>query len=515
VNPDDEEKARLERFLRIPYWSRTWVLQEVGLASEAVVHWGDYAFPWNSVGLLAMFLRQHCRVLYIELGLFTDLERLTDVYLIFSPFRPLQTFVHVINAARRFQAGNPSDKVFALLSHPTAHTISILSTYPNWHAYESIAVAARALTPDVQARFVISRYIERQGQSKPPMSEMLLPTLIQADYSKTTLEVYLQLAMDQINRTESIEILTAVQHDPRNPKNLFSPSWVPRWNYFVDTPNIGFWSNGSLASANRDAIITPTPTEAKSLVVRGTLLSRITFHTSLLNRSSFGIPTGTPEEVSLKAPQNPIIDTWFRRLADLNPQSYPLLPILSYEENGGTHRVFNRTASNVHQAYMKTWVAGMLTAEHYMDLGNTCAQEYWNRLICDATHGFKNLPSQLMSQWRADHPENVQDWQRYRDAAAHVCNERKFFHTKKGFFGIGPGALKEGDFVAVLLGADVPFVIREVLGVDEMSNEERQRLNLPVPMDRKFLLVGECYVQGLMAGEAVRGREFNRNITLI
>jgi hypothetical protein len=65
------------------------------------------------------------------------------------------------------------------------------------------------------------------------------------------------------------------------------------------------------------------------------------------------------------------------------------------------------------------------------------------------------------------------------------------------------------------LGADVPFVIREVLGVDEMSNEERQRLNLPVPMDRKFLLVGECYVQGLMAGEAVRGREFNRNITLI
>jgi hypothetical protein len=138
-----------------------------------------------------------------------------------------------------------------------------------------------------------------------------------------TLEVYLQLAMDQINRTEIIETLTAVQHDPRNPENLFSPSWVPRWNYFVDAPNIGFWSNGSLASANRNAIITPTPIEAKSLVVRGTLLSRITFHTSLLNRSPFGIPTGIPEEVSLKAQQNPIIDTWFRRLADLDPQAIP------------------------------------------------------------------------------------------------------------------------------------------------------------------------------------------------
>jgi hypothetical protein len=364
VHPDDEEKARLERFLRIPYRSRTWVLQEFGLASKAVVHWGDYAFPWNLVGLLAMFLREHCRTLYIKLGLFTDLARLTDVYLIFSPFRTFQTFLHVINAARRFQAGNPSDKVFALFSHPTAHTISRLSTWPNWNAYESIAVIARALTLDVRAKSIISRYIERQGQSKPPISEMLLPALIQADYSKTTLEVYLQLAMDQINRTGSIEILTAVQHDPRNPENLFSPS--------------------------------------------------------LLNRSSFEIPTGTPEEISLKAQQNPIIDTWFRRLADVDPESYPVLPILSYEEDGGTHRVLDMTATNIHQAYMRTWVAGMLSAEHYPDFVNTCAQEYWNRLIYDTTHGFKNLPSQLMSQWKADLPENVQDWQRYRDTAAHV-----------------------------------------------------------------------------------------------
>jgi hypothetical protein len=35
--PNDEEKARLERFFRLPWFSRTWVLQEVGLASEAMV----------------------------------------------------------------------------------------------------------------------------------------------------------------------------------------------------------------------------------------------------------------------------------------------------------------------------------------------------------------------------------------------------------------------------------------------------------------------------------------------
>lgn len=72
-------------------------------------------------------------------------------------------------------------------------------------------------------------------------------------------------------------------------------------------------------------------------------------------------------------------------------------------------------------------------------------------------------------------------WQRYRDSAAQVCNRMKFFFTKKGVFGLGPGALREGDFVAILLGADVPFVIREVVDADEGSLEERMKANTQVP----------------------------------
>ena len=40
-HPDEAGKARLERFFRLPYFSRTWVMQEIGLASNAVVSWGD------------------------------------------------------------------------------------------------------------------------------------------------------------------------------------------------------------------------------------------------------------------------------------------------------------------------------------------------------------------------------------------------------------------------------------------------------------------------------------------
>jgi hypothetical protein len=105
-------------------------------------------------------------------------------------------------------------------------------------------------------------------------------------------------------------------------------------------------------------------------------------------------------------------------------------------------------------------------------------------------------------------------WQRYRDSAAQVCDKRKFF-TKKGFFGIGPGALQEGDFVSALLGADVPFLIREVVGPEEETLEERMKANNLVPIDRKFQLTGECYFDGLMQAQGVTGVEIVRDITYV
>ena len=49
--PDEEEKARIERFLRLSWFSRTWVIQEVGLSAGAIMLWGDTAQVWSSVGI--------------------------------------------------------------------------------------------------------------------------------------------------------------------------------------------------------------------------------------------------------------------------------------------------------------------------------------------------------------------------------------------------------------------------------------------------------------------------------
>lgn len=61
----------------------------------------------------------------------------------------------------------------------------------------------------------------------------------------------------------------------------------------------------------------------------------------------------------------------------------------------------------------------------------------------------------------------------------------KFFISDTGHMGRGPYSLKEGDILVILCGAKVPFALRQ-----EGS---------------KFLLLGECYVAGVMDGEAVQG----------
>jgi hypothetical protein len=68
-----------------------------------------------------------------------------------------------------------------------------------------------------------------------------------------------------------------------------------------------------------------------------------------------------------------------------------------------------------------------------------------------------------------------------------TCAGRRFFITKKGYFGMGPAQLAEGDQVYILAGGKVPLVLRPVL--ESQPNT--------------FELVGDCYVHGVMDGEAV------------
>lgn len=77
-------------------------------------------------------------------------------------------------------------------------------------------------------------------------------------------------------------------------------------------------------------------------------------------------------------------------------------------------------------------------------------------------------------------------WELYYHYNATTTN-RKIFKTALGRMGFGPIGLEEGDRIVVLFGSRVPFVMG----------------------DRGYgdVVVGHCYVRGIMQGEAVRKME--------
>ncbi|KAF7897186.1 hypothetical protein EAF00_005414 [Botryotinia globosa] len=77
-----------------------------------------------------------------------------------------------------------------------------------------------------------------------------------------------------------------------------------------------------------------------------------------------------------------------------------------------------------------------------------------------------------------------------REAMKFVLKNRRWGITRKGYFGLFPRYAEEGDIVCVMDGCVVPYLLRQVDG------------------EGRYRLVGECYVFGIMDGEAVGGEGF-------
>jgi len=87
-----------------------------------------------------------------------------------------------------------------------------------------------------------------------------------------------------------------------------------------------------------------------------------------------------------------------------------------------------------------------------------------------------------------------------KDAFVLASLNRKFFVTRRGYMGIGPKDMWLDDEVHVLSGTSVPFVMRKVTGGADASTVDL------VAEDGLALyrMIGECYVHGIMQGEATR-----------
>jgi hypothetical protein len=138
-------------------------------------------------------------------------------------------------------------------------------------------------------------------------------------------------------------------------------------------------------------------------------------------------------------------------------------------------------------AFLQTLSAGcLLTAVHeiWAKKSGVERQEFRDRCLADGAawfteRGVRNIkvdPAVL----EASSSGNSSDWRRN---AASATSHRKFARTSNGYYSLCSSIVEAGDFIVIFFGGKTPYCIR--------------------PRADSFVFLGECYVHGLMHGEAM------------
>ncbi|KAH7070744.1 heterokaryon incompatibility protein-domain-containing protein [Paraphoma chrysanthemicola] len=95
-----------------------------------------------------------------------------------------------------------------------------------------------------------------------------------------------------------------------------------------------------------------------------------------------------------------------------------------------------------------------------------------------------------------DHKNYPDVFRLFADGAPSTCSlpAFQFFISAMGYIGLGPKSMRVGDTVHVFLGGSVPFVLRQIV---EQTNSSAS--------ETRYEFVGNCFVQGIMDGEALHG----------
>jgi hypothetical protein len=301
---------------------------------------------------------------------------------------------------------------------------------------------------------------------------------IEVDYSATASEVYTRTAARILERSQSLDILTAVSWK----KALSLPSWVPDWTKRPDSVPLSFLklpSPSNLSPRDRERkknryyynaggdnkVDIQVVIQQCRLTVRGGLIDRVTYVSSqvLLTRM--------------------MDNMGWKQWLQVNQQYCKGIP--SYF-----------TGEAIEDVFWTTLVGGKTDAEA------EATPEYrkqYQAFVDAAADGFTSIRTSPSSNSRSEMSRLYERRQLVQDfgiALMHTADHRSWCVTKSGLMGMVPAETLKGDVICVPLGAQVPFVLRE-----DGSN---------------YRLVGECYIHGVMKGEALNFADFKaRDIIIV
>ncbi|RDW63768.1 hypothetical protein BP6252_11313 [Coleophoma cylindrospora] len=499
------------------WFNRVWVIQEVSEASEAILVYSGLSIDWFIVEIVAQ---------WVLLGEVPELQRkfttrgITNaIFMGEKEFKlmPGDNVLELFHRVRDFQATDPRDKVFAMLTHPVERVLSIAHVVKSrWAvcaflAWVSVIVPLMAVSgryPGMKtvyttiSAFLISIYFWPNAQSAALtftgwVSAIIVLTAISSDIPPNTSLVYstFKISVFSIAFWPGILcILLAVFGVVM--EHVFS-SMVSISTFRRETVGqlLGIQVDYALSieelydSLNKSAMAHYHDLQSLSYVVHGPDLLDSDERTSWTPQQPYKTNANAPHSLKsiehvgkFLALQGLQIDTITSPISEL------LTPIDFITSQRGTSATLNKIMDSPEQD---------LDVQQYRPTGEPLCSALLRTLTAD-----RDINSNRTSRDTFKSPFLLRGMQStdlwpplYNRAAVNACVNRKFFRTGGGYMGLGPQAMRAGDIVVVFFGAGVPFVLRRVA---ELKLDDGKRMD-----GSSWRLVGQVYIHGLMDGEGV------------
>ncbi|OAA50928.1 HET domain protein [Beauveria brongniartii RCEF 3172] len=436
----DNYKA-LQALASRTWFTRGWIVQEIGTNAPATMYWGNSKLDWSMLASVCERLKGYHQ-LRSALGISTS--NISFLY-------------------RRFM--EPDEKTH----HANRFNF----------VYELQRSRHLEFSDDRDRVFAFLGHFSLRSRhllSCQPLS-------IAADYTKTVRETYIDVAVRILRQSPSSTcvLLASVQHGsdtlpskkagkatcrdvpPLNKDRI--PSWVPDWRH-------------------AEGIILAEPICPHCAHADSVTEFDVVFEGSDVTLRITGLEIDAVEACSRRLAE---ADLYKQRVLDGRPTMMEQL----------WHDVCQRKSFNLTDkyrsgqtdlfAFMQTLANGCVQAAGHKSVPyHQVPEGVWLRkairhIVDTLGESHHNISQDIQSIAKDIEPDaELENWSRWATSAS---DGRIFARTSTGYYVLGPGVMEAGDVVCVLLGCKVPFCLR--------------------PVGSRYLLVGECYVHGLMKGEAM------------
>ena len=495
-NPDFFSKGSWRALYEIiirPYWRRMWILQEVsrGRATTPVLC-GHRTLSWYQFSRAFGILMQSDEVINTYMG--NELRAASipfdlEVWASVDTVRKIPAFRNVEMTSRHKNMYPLLLRVDDITNAPiTAELDAALIVYsPEVWAYLGAVSEVQMVQDNQLAGNPTNLYsilsLSRAAFSIDPrdkvygllgLMEDSLASLIEPDYTAPVLNVYRSFTLATIAATGSLDI---VRHTTGPTTDSTMPTWIPNWTVASQTSALTLGETSFNVSGSSSSSVQVFP-DLELLSCKGFVIDRFDGLGAMWAQSwSFNSIVSTQGsanpyggfEAAREAIWTSLVASHSLPNVKLNADYGSLLatPALAEAKLPAHRALIDVVESNIF-----TWCVQSLKGNADFRVAGRPLRDYF---------------------WRKTHLEGI-DAVHLRDGLMQkdrVGVRRRLATTERGYVGMVLEAVKRDDVIAVLLGCSMPMVLRR----SEKAGEN--------PGDVRWKVVGECYLHGIMDGEAM------------